>query len=161
MCKSVTTLCWISMGGVYSNGYGRFFIDGKERLAHRASYEAFVGPIPSGASIDHLCRNKLCINPRHLEPIAQAENISRGVWSNGLKRSDFCRNGHKYEDGSYRINKAGFRICVECKNRGWRDSYYRNRESRLRKIREKNTKSRHGTKTQDTPPRQEAGAKVT
>jgi len=54
-------------------------LDGKRYLAHRVSYEVFVGPIPDGMIIDHLCRNRACILPTHLEPVTHAENTRRGA----------------------------------------------------------------------------------
>lgn len=69
--------CQIWQGAPGLNGYGRLSIDGRLTLAHRASYEAFVGPIPSGLTIDHLCRVRMCINPEHLEPVTRAENTRR------------------------------------------------------------------------------------
>ena len=68
------------------NGYGRFYLDGRGLLAHRWSYERHVGPIPHGLQIDHLCRNRGCVNPEHLEPVTPSENVRRGTAPN-LARS--------------------------------------------------------------------------
>lgn len=78
------TGCWEWTGSLnIPNGYGRFYRRingvGRLRLAHRVSYETFVGPIPAGLEMDHLCRNKPCCNPAHLEPVTRSENIRRFV----------------------------------------------------------------------------------
>lgn len=71
--------CWIWAVGK-SNGYGRLFHQGQTRSAHRLAYEAWVGPIPDGLEIDHLCRVKSCVKPCHLEPVTHTENMRRVVW---------------------------------------------------------------------------------
>lgn len=69
--------CLVWNGHTYSNGYGRIRVDGIVRLVHRVAYEEAVGPIPEGLEIDHLCRNKLCILPAHLEPVTRRVNLLR------------------------------------------------------------------------------------
>lgn len=71
--------CWVWQRAKDSKGYGRATIDGSTKLAHRIFYEKFVGPIPLGLSLDHLCRNPPCVNPSHLEPVTHAENCRRGI----------------------------------------------------------------------------------
>src|SRR5690606_13797613 len=65
--------CWEWTGALNSRGYGCVGIDSKRYLTHRVAYEALVGPIPEGLTIDHLCRNKVCCNPAHLEPVTARE----------------------------------------------------------------------------------------
>jgi len=90
-------------------------------LAHRASYEAFVGPIPAGLTLDHLCRTPLCVNPWHLEPVTHKENLARGRHPNREKVE--CRYGHPL-DGTTRRQ----RYCRTCQQEANRKSYRRRRE---------------------------------
>lgn len=69
--------CWLWNGHRESNGYGRFRHDGRRSGAHRFAYEAEVGPIPDGLTIDHLCRVRHCVNPAHLEAVTSRENTRR------------------------------------------------------------------------------------
>ncbi len=70
--------CWEWQRGKTTDGYGQTTVDGKVRPAHRVIYERFKGSIPAGLFLDHLCRNPSCVNPDHLEPVTNAENIRRG-----------------------------------------------------------------------------------
>lgn len=79
-----TETCWIWMGSKDWQGYGQFWIQKKLFPAHRWSYERLVGPIPVGLQIDHLCRTTSCVNPSHLEPVTQRENVLR--WRANQKR---------------------------------------------------------------------------
>jgi len=79
--------CWLWVRVVGKQGYGRLTVDGRRTAAHRASYEAFVGPIPPALVIDHLCATACCVNPDHLEAVTNAENIRRG------------RHGHTHSTG--------------------------------------------------------------
>lgn len=71
--------CWLWLANKTApNGHGRFSTGGSMVMAHRFAYELLVGPIPDGLVIDHLCRVRLCVNPKHLEPVTAVENIKRG-----------------------------------------------------------------------------------
>ena len=70
--------CWIWQGYSDKDGYGTIGIKNKVKKAHRVYYEKYIGPIPEGLQLDHLCRNPSCVNPKHLEPVSAAENTRRG-----------------------------------------------------------------------------------
>jgi hypothetical protein len=72
-----TDTCWHWRGAVTSSGYGSVGHEGRLWSTHRLAYELLIGPIPDGLHIDHLCLNKLCCNPWHLEPVTQQENRRR------------------------------------------------------------------------------------
>lgn len=70
--------CWIWVARLNRNGYGRLYHEGDERMAHRVTYEAMIGPIPEGLLLDHRCNTRCCVNPAHLEPVTHSVNTLRG-----------------------------------------------------------------------------------
>jgi hypothetical protein len=113
------TDCWLWGEYVKPDGYAVFRIPRAEKVpAHRFAYESFRGPIPEGLTLDHLCRVRHCVNPWHLEPVTQRENILRGMGPPALNsRKTHCKRGHSLgSDGSVYINPKGERICRVCQN---------------------------------------------
>lgn len=128
-----------------NSGYGRFWIGpekGNKALAHRWSYEYHVGPIPEGLVIDHLCRNRVCVNPEHLEPVTASENVRRGVSGERIKASaaarTHCRRGHEYTEDSIgrRPSRPSERICLECRVIARKADYQANRQRYIDKAAE-------------------------
>lgn len=103
--------CWEWVGTVERNGYGYFWTGQRLEAAHRAVLALVGRPIPYGLDVDHLCRNRRCVHPLHLEPVTRLENVRRGL---GHGRETHCPRGHAYE-GENLIRRQGKRYCRECK----------------------------------------------
>lgn len=101
----------------YDNGvgYGLVYHDGKNRLTHRLAYSEFVGEIPHGYDIDHLCRNTRCFNPDHLEAVTHRENVLRGVgWSATRAAQTHCLRDHEFSVANTAYKANGTRRCRAC-----------------------------------------------
>lgn len=110
-----STGCWTWQATISGGGYGYVTVDGRQRVAHRVMYELLVGEIPAGTELDHLCRNRSCVNPAHLEPVTHRVNVRRGV---GLAarnaRATHCGRGHAFDEANTRIRANGSRYCRAC-----------------------------------------------
>jgi hypothetical protein len=108
--------CWPWLG-VTVKGYGIFWVDSRRRAAraHRVAYELVLGPIPAGMTLDHLCENKPCVNPAHLDPCPAGENASRSARApyNVKARATHCGRGHRFDLRNTAIYN-GRRRCRAC-----------------------------------------------
>lgn len=103
--------CWAWTGALNSKGYSCTSVAGKSQLAHRVAYELLVAPIEPGLQIDHLCRNKRCINPDHLEVVTGQVNCSRQDRAN----KTHCKHGHLYTEQNTIWRKRGDLIHRQCR----------------------------------------------
>ena|SRR4249920_934449 len=117
-----STGCWEWSAGKDSKGYGQFVHHGSRSVpAQRVAYELFVGPIPAGLTIDHLCRNPGCVNPDHLEAVTRSENVRRQHAAR-----THCKRGHPLSGANLYIppRRPHERQCRECqraRSRTWEE----------------------------------------
>jgi hypothetical protein len=111
--------CWEWIAGRNQYGYGTFRANYKHWLAHRWAYTHLVAPIPDGLQVDHLCRNRGCVNPAHMELVTSGENTRRGISPSARNaRKTHCIRGHEYtaENTEQRTNRKGtYRVCLTCR----------------------------------------------
>lgn len=112
------TDCWHWALSTTQDGYAKGQFDGKLRTSlHKRVYERVVGPVTAGLDLDHLCRNRRCLNPAHLEPVTRQENLARG--RNAQRDKTHCIRGHAFtpENTKFRttgVKKHVSRVCLTC-----------------------------------------------
>lgn len=117
--------CWLWTGTLSPKGYASFQHDTRNQFVHRTAYETWVGPIPEGLEIDHLCSVRNCVNPAHLEAVTHAENMARAS-----ARKTHCVHGHEYtpENTCHPLGNPGHRVCRTCRNAEARARYQRRKK---------------------------------
>jgi len=130
--RAMPSGCWKWTAATNGWGYGRFRWRGSMTTTHRIAYELLIGPVPPGLDLDHLCRNRICVNPNHMEAVTHRENCLRGEGVCARNsRVTHCPKGHEYTSENTTVRR-GHRLCKACKA-AW-DKDYRARAARLRAL---------------------------
>lgn len=107
--------CWMWTGSTSPDGYGVLRVNRATVYMPRYSWELANGPMPLGTEPDHLCRNRWCVNPDHLEPVSHRENILRGESPQAVNaRKTHCPQGHEYTPENTKVQTRGGRLCRIC-----------------------------------------------
>jgi hypothetical protein len=107
--------CWLWTAKINQYGYGDFGLRSRLVKAHRLSYTILVGSIPDGLTLDHLCRVRNCVNPRHLEAVTQRVNTLRGDgFAADHAAKTKCPNDHPYDEANTYVSNVNGRHCRTC-----------------------------------------------
>ena len=122
VCRDSPSGCWEWSGAIFkATGYGQLGVkraDGRwvPDVAHRVSYRLYVGEIPAQFVIDHLCRNRSCVNPEHLEAVPQRTNLLRGLHPSAVAcRSNTCKHGHVFDEANTIVRRSNGRQKRDCR----------------------------------------------
>lgn len=113
--------CWLWTGGKTTNGYGKVWNGQRMMMAHRWMYEKANGPIPGRLQLDHLCRRRSCVNPKHLQVVTNRENVvlrCTGITAKAFGQTH-CIHGHPFDEKNTRICPNGHRACRACELARW------------------------------------------
>lgn len=105
--------CWVWTAARTGGGYGNFTVRRVNITAHRWCWAFMRGWVPEGLQLDHLCRNRACVNPWHLEPVTLRVNLARGIHAQRSKTS--CKRGHPLKGANLGRQNGGHRYCKTCK----------------------------------------------
>jgi len=121
--------CWVWDAALQTSGYGNFWMHNASHTAHKVAWVWEYGPVPEGMQLDHLCRERRCVNPDHLEPVTSRENSHRSPLTlNSINAAKTrCVRGHEY-DG---VRSDGKRSCSSCQKVWERNRRERDRQKRL------------------------------
>lgn len=113
------TGCWLWTGARHKRDrYALFKAGGRCRQAHRVSYEIFVGEIPAGLDLDHTCRRRECVCPRHLAPVTERENVINSASPQAARERQLarthCKRKHAFTPENTRYNAQNVRVCKAC-----------------------------------------------
>lgn len=121
--------CWLWRGPKLNGGYGAAHVAGLKTTAHRVAFMAWVGPVPRGLELDHVCKNILCVRPDHLEAVTHLENVRRSAKANATH----CVRGHRFDEANTYVKSNGCRSCRKCNARRSRELRSQTRSQKERR----------------------------